>query len=76
MGKYVDRNFVLSLVDFYYGERKNHYFYCNCLKCQRYKNLVNEMKKWSFETFNIHHNKWFFIFNSHNSNILLFPVYI
>ena len=76
MGKYVDRNFVLSLVDFYYGERKNHYFYCNCLKCQRYKNLLNEMKKWSFETFNIHHNKWFFIFNSHNPNIVSFPVFI
>ena len=76
MGKYVDQSFVVSLVDFYYVERKNHYFYCNCFKCQRFNNLLNEMKKWSFETLNIHHNKLLFIFNSHNANIVLFPVFI
>ena len=35
---------------------------------------VNDIK--IYETFNIHHNKWFFIFDSHNSNIVLFPVFI
>ena len=70
MGKYVDRNFVVSLVGFYYRESKNHYCYCNCLKCQCRNNLVNEMEKWSFDTFNIHHNKWLFIYNSHNANIV------
>ena len=45
MGKYVDRNFVVSLVDFYYRERKNHFYYCSCLKCQRLDKLLNEMEK-------------------------------
>ena len=76
MGKYVDRNFVVSLVDFYHRERKSHFYYCSCLKCQCLDNLVNEMEKWSFDTFNIHHNKWFFIYNLHNSNVVLFPVFI
>ena len=47
MGKYVDRNFVVSLVDFYYREIKNHFYYRSCLKCQRLDNLLNEMEKWS-----------------------------
>ena len=57
MGEYVDQEFVAALVDFYYRDRKNHFYYCSCLKCQRLDNLLNEMQKWSFDTFNIHHNK-------------------
>ena len=76
MGKYVDQNFVVCLVGFYYRERKNHSYNGRCLKCQLLVNLVNEMEKWSFDTFNIHHNKWFFIYKSHNANIVLFPVFI
>ena len=76
MGKHVDQKFVASFVDFYYRERKNHFYHCSCLKYRRLDNLLNEMEKCSFETFNIHHNKWLFIYNLHNSNVVLFPVFI
>ena len=76
MGKSIDRKFVASLVNFYYDERKNHYYNCKCYKCERLNNLHKQMEKWSFYTLNVHHNKWFFIYNLFDSKVTLFPVFI
>ena len=76
MGKYVDREFVASLVHFYYNARKSHFSNCKCARCKRLQNLLDQMEKWSFYTSNVYHNKWFFIYNLTDSSVTLFPVFI
>ena len=76
MGKYVDRSFIINLCEFYLYERKKHFNSCKCWKCKRYYNFVDEKDKWSFNTLNFYHDKWFFIYNLYNNEVTLFPVFI
>ena len=68
MGKYVDRFFVNKLAQCYYDRRKNHWSGCSCYQCKRYRKLIKEKKKWSFDGLNSHHNRWFFIFTKQQFN--------
>lgn len=76
MGKYVDRNFIKNLCEIYFYKRRKHFNSCKCWKCERYYNLIEQMDKWSFDNFNFYHNNWFFIYNLHNYEVTLFPVFI
>ena len=76
MGKYVDRNFIRKLSNQYYQKQRKHASYCRCIHCKRYFNLQNEKERWSFNTLNFLHNRWFYIFNKKNNVCCLFPVFI
>ena len=75
MGKYADRNFFRKLSIQYYWNKRKHRSRCKCVHCRRYFNLKYEKEKWSFDSLNFFHNRWFLIFDK-KSNICLFPVFI
>ena len=54
-------------------ERKNHHCFCHCLKCKRFKNILQEIKRWRFYDLNKTHDKWFVII--HKYKITIFPVF-
>ena len=77
IGRHVDRKFIVHLIKGFYKKKKNHHSLCDCFKCKRFVNILQEIERWSFYDLNRTHNKWFVIVhNKYDPEITIFLDFI